>query len=537
MMLRRAAGVLVAGLLLTFGAAIRVMAMPGATPWPELGGALLLLAVVGLSFRSRRVRDYLGVILEASLFLTAGWFIYLAALARFEPSSLIGLPAVYATLGVAYALSSAHRARTALFMVIAALGLVAGAIASPTPAPWLAIASVAVTGAVALVVIAALFAVHGRHLAARRHYESVIDQAEEGIFLLDVAESVVRRANPSFCRMSGWTIRELAETSPAEMFALEENGRAPDFRSVAEAGRVLDCLLRRQDGELIPVELRADRLDQGSRSLLSVVVKDVVARREYEERLKSVKQSLEEITRFKSSLLANMSHEVRTPLSSILGWAAVLNDELPERQRELVHLIENSGRRLLNTLNSMIELAHLHANTMNIRPALVDANEVVQSTVRGMEGLAREKGLRLDVELSAEPAWVRLDPRCLHRSLVHLLDNAIKFTSFGHVSVTVQRDQGHVRVSVEDTGAGIGEEFLPMIFDEFKQESAGLSRNHEGNGLGLPIARRLVEMAGGHIEVQSEQGRGSTFTISVVAVAAPAVHELHIEEHRFAQVS
>lgn len=536
-MLRRAAGVLVAGLFLTFGTAMRMQVAADAVVWPEILCGILQLAVVAASFRSVTVERHLGIIQQAFCILAAGWFIYLAALAQFEPAVLVGIPTVVPALGIAFALTTERIDRTALFLTLAPAALAVVGIAAPESVPWLLIASTGTAGAVATFALAAWFGSHRRHQAAREHHRMIVDQADEGIFLLDVERNTFLHVNPAFCRMTGRTAPELTDMTPDALFSAEPGGRAPDFRSVAEMGAAVESLLRKPDGEYLPIELRAARVDRAGRGAVSVVVEDVVARREYEERLRSVKQSLDEITRFKTSLLSNMSHEVRTPLSSILGWAAVLNDELPDRQRELVCLIENSGRRLLNTLNSVIELAHLHANTMKLRPALIDANDAVASTVSGMAGVAEEKGLRLDVEPAGEPAWVCLDTRCLHRSLVHLLDNAIKFTEHGHIVVRVRTDGKQVLVVVEDTGTGIGEEFLPSIFDEFKQESAGLSRDHEGNGLGLPIARRLVEMSGGRIDVVSTRGVGSTFTISLAAASAPVVQELSFEARRYAQVS
>jgi signal transduction histidine kinase len=261
------------------------------------------------------------------------------------------------------------------------------------------------------------------------------------------------------------------------------------------------------------VELHIDKIRYADRFVYSVVVHDVSSRREYEDRLLTAKENAEQIARFKSTLLANMSHEIRTPLSSILGWTTVLNEEVPEEQRELLALIKQSGHRLQRTLDSVLELAHLDANARLVQPRLVDLFEEVQAVASDMQLRAKRKGIALTVEHRCSDAFTRLDVTCLRRVLNHLVDNALKFTSKGSVVIAVNRSATELRIDIRDTGVGISKDFMPSIFEEFKQESDGLNRDHEGNGLGLPIVRRLVRLMNGRITVQSRRGEGSTFSI------------------------
>ena len=238
--------------------------------------------------------------------------------------------------------------------------------------------------------------------------------------------------------------------------------------------------------------------------------------------LQRAKEAAEEMARLKSAFLANMSHEIRTPLTSIIGFAEVMRDGDEPPYRDLSAMIHESGLRLLETLNSVLDFARLEASQTVLDAEVMDVAAAVPRGVQVLEPLARRKGLTLSVEIRAAPAWARLDPGALQRMLNNLVGNAVKFTERGGVTVAVGVTESAVQVQVVDTGVGIAPDFLPHLFDDFRQESTGISRSHEGSGLGLAITRRLVELSGGTVEVTSEKGRGSTFTLAFPRVPAAA---------------
>ena len=217
--------------------------------------------------------------------------------------------------------------------------------------------------------------------------------------------------------------------------------------------------------------------------------------------------------RLKDSFLANMSHEIRTPLTGILGFAQVLSTEVDDSQRELVTFIQEGGKRLLNTLNSVLDLAQLQANAIELHEFPMDVCTEVHNSALLLEPMARMQGLDFVVEVPEEPVVSVLDQRCLNRIVSNLVSNAVKFTDAGTITVQVAREKEDALIRVVDTGVGISDQFIPFLFDEFKQESTGLSRSHEGSGLGLAITRRLVELMHGSISAQSEKGAGTTFTV------------------------
>ncbi|NBC18002.1 MAG: PAS domain S-box protein [Bacteroidetes bacterium] len=240
---------------------------------------------------------------------------------------------------------------------------------------------------------------------------------------------------------------------------------------------------------------------------------DVTERTEYEHHLKEAKEQAEDLARLKSAFLANMSHEIRTPLTGIIGFASVLDDEVSEEHREIVTLIRHSGERLMETLNSVLDLARLEAGALDIEPTLLNLIEEVTETARLFQSMSDEKDLPLRIETPRQPVHALLDRAALHRVLSNLLSNAIKFTESGHVALTLTVEDDDAVITVEDTGIGISDDFMPHLFDEFKQESTGLARSHTGSGLGLAITRRLVEQMGGAIEVESTKGEGTCFIL------------------------
>ena len=240
----------------------------------------------------------------------------------------------------------------------------------------------------------------------------------------------------------------------------------------------------------------------------------VAERDAYEQELIAAIERAEATDRVKSAILNNMSHELRTPLTAILGFTEVLSTEVEVRHQEFVDYIDQNGRRLLDTLNAILDLATLESRMMVLDHQPTNIVEAARRAVSLFKAAADEKGLALRVEALPEVIAVT-DPKALDRVLYQLLSNALKFTDEGEVVVGVAAEAGQVCIQVCDTGIGINEKFLPEVFEAFKQESEGLSRNHEGSGLGLTLTQCLVHLMDGSIHAESVQGQGSTFSVTL----------------------
>ncbi|HYE58008.1 MAG TPA: ATP-binding protein [Rhodothermales bacterium] len=248
-------------------------------------------------------------------------------------------------------------------------------------------------------------------------------------------------------------------------------------------------------------------------------------RRRTEEELAVARDRAEEMARLKDAFLASMSHEIRTPLMAILGYSELLREMAPPELRDYADQIEAGGHRLLDTLTSVLDFAKIEAGQMQPSFTVVDAVGVARGVESELRGIATRKGLDLIVDAPVEPVQVRGDSGFVHRALYNLVSNALKFTEHGEVRISVNYERDVATLVVRDTGPGISEEFLPHLFEEFRQESQGESRRHEGSGLGLAITRRLVECMHGSVEVQSRLGAGARFTLRL-----PIAHEAVLEQ-------
>jgi signal transduction histidine kinase len=235
-------------------------------------------------------------------------------------------------------------------------------------------------------------------------------------------------------------------------------------------------------------------------------------------------RELEAASRHKSDFLATMSHELRTPLNAIIGFSEVLHEqmfgELNERQAAYVRDVLEAGKHLLSLINEVLDLAKIEAGRMELDLSEVAVPDVLRSAVSMQSERASRNGIAL--ALTTEPAEIEItaDERRLRQIVFNLLSNAVKFTpADGRVDVSAQLNDGQVEIAVADTGPGIAAEDRETIFEEFEQAADG-KKEEEGTGLGLPLSRKLVELHGGRLWVESEIGRGSTFRFTL-----PVRHE------------
>ena len=242
-------------------------------------------------------------------------------------------------------------------------------------------------------------------------------------------------------------------------------------------------------------------------------------RSRYERELVLAKERAEASAQLKSTILDNISHEIRTPITAILGYSQILSEEVGGGLQEFADYILRNGERLQKTLNAILDLSQLEADEM---PLLLEPTDLGQAATEALSRFrpeAEAKGLALRYSGPASAVAARLDPLALGRVLDHLVGNAVKFTERGEVVVEAGGASSGAYLEVRDTGIGIGEAFLPHLFEAFKQESDGLSRTHEGSGLGLTVARHLVERMGGTIHVESRKGEGTTFVVRFPSAA------------------
>lgn len=355
----------------------------------------------------------------------------------------------------------------------------------------------------------------------RERLARVAAQISEGVVLTDTMGNVVW-VNEAFTRLLGYRLDEVQGKhieailhGPKTDRDTLQRMRLRLLRGRSVRGRLCHY---RKDGSGFWDEVKIDLFydEYGQHVGYIGRMTDVTALMKAGQQLREAKKRAEEASRLKSAFLANMSHEIRTPLTGILGFTELLDEELENRNqadlREFTQIIDRSARRLLTLLNDLLDLSKIEANRLELQLQPTDVEEVTRQAVQLMHPMALEKGLRLEL-ISNHPPLAWSDPNRLHQVVVNLISNAIKFTDQGYVRVTLGQKQKYVQLVVEDTGCGIHPEFLPHLFEPFRQEHEGLLQKHQGAGLGLAIVKRLIDLMNGQISVHSIPNQGTRFEV------------------------
>jgi PAS domain S-box-containing protein len=339
----------------------------------------------------------------------------------------------------------------------------------------------------------------------------------------------VRQWNAAAERMFGWREHEVVGR-PLPIFAGADESTVLARMERARSGEVSNgCEARalRRDGSAIDASLSLAPLRNGGGGIHGVIaiVDDITARKSAEREIARLYEEAQEANRTKDAFLATLSHELRTPLNAMLGWVRMLRTgELPyARRAQALEVIERNTVAQVRLIEDILDVSRIVSGKLGMRAEPVDLAQVVEAATESAGPAAERAGLELKVteDTGDAPVTTIGDAQRLQQVVGNLLSNAVKFTpSGGRVEVTLQRLPGAARIVVRDTGTGIQPSFLPRMFERFRQADIGTARTHGGLGLGLAIARYLVEGHGGTIAAESAgPGQGSTFTVTIPTVS------------------
>ena len=278
-----------------------------------------------------------------------------------------------------------------------------------------------------------------------------------------------------------------------------------EYEIIHKNGRVIIFSI---DGRII-------KNSKGEFNQAYIVMFNITERKIAEEEIIKAKEKAEEMSKLKSNFLANMSHELRTPLVGMLGFSDLLQNVLEGEYKEYASVINKSGNRLLKTLNDILNFSKIEAEKIEIVENVVLIDEIIKDEVNLFTPTAQKKDLYITYKLPKTNIKALTDQTLLAEILDNLINNAIKFTVKGGINIFLQLKDKEFIIKVEDSGIGIPENKIENIFEEFRQASEGISRNFEGTGLGLTIVKKYVECLKGNISVESEEGVGTSFIVTL----------------------
>lgn len=363
-----------------------------------------------------------------------------------------------------------------------------------------------------------------------RRYRLLADHSSDVIAVYDL-HGRFSYLSPSITDLLGYDPDELVGRTTFEIIDPDDHARLRQaFAEAAASDTPLSIEYRAltKDGRTRWLEARPRyrRDPQGRIVEITDTVRDVTDRKERENALAEARQAAESATRAKSNFLAHMSHEIRTPMNGVIGFTELLRaTDLAPEQRRYVEMIAETGDTMMRLLNDILDISRIDAGQMQLMLKPVDPRHQLRGVIRLLEPAAAGKGLILSLMTDdALPAMVVVDPLRLRQVMLNLTGNAIKFTHEGRVSIEARIEGADaerlVRIDVRDTGIGIAPDKLSVIFDTFAQADQSIAHNYGGSGLGLAITRQLVELMGGRLEVVSEPGFGSTFTVLLPLIQA-----------------
>ncbi|MDP3671334.1 MAG: response regulator [Telluria sp.] len=362
----------------------------------------------------------------------------------------------------------------------------------------------------------------------------ILSIADDAIICVD-GELKIILFNQGAERLFGWnagevTGRELNLLLPARFHAGHSKHIAEFAHSNSSARQMAErrsIFGIRKDGSEFPAEASISKLQAENGLIHTVILRDISVRKAYERELEQARETAEAAMLAKSMFLANMSHEIRTPLNAVIGMTSLLlNTHVDDEQRDYAETIRASGEVLLTIINDILDYSKIDIGKLEIERHPFDLRRCIEESLDLLSSNASEKNINLAYFIDdSVPAALVGDVTRLRQVLVNLLSNSIKFTHHGEVLVSVAAclvDElaYEVEFSVKDSGIGIPEQRLPELFQSFTQVDASTTRKYGGTGLGLTISKRLTEVMGGRMWVESEVGVGSTFSFTIVAEAS-----------------
>jgi PAS domain S-box-containing protein len=365
-------------------------------------------------------------------------------------------------------------------------------------------------------------------LADSEQLYRLLSENSNDLICLHTLDGSYQFVSSSVTQLLGYTPKELIGTDPYSIIHPDDHEflrNQPHQQTIdGQSVQNISYRMRKKDGTYVWMEAYTQPIEEnGKVTGFQTSSRDITVRKEYEDALSEAKEKAEQTSKYKSEFLSSMSHEIRTPLNAIIGLADILLKRNPrEEQIKIFRMLKNSGDNLLTIVNDILDFSKVEAGKMELEETVFNLIETGKEVVQLFHEKAENKKIKLLFEADSDlPAMIMGDQGKIRQVLTNLVSNSIKFTSAGHVDMSIQlvnkEDKRYtILFSVSDTGIGIEADKLSLIFESFAQAGQDTARKYGGTGLGLAIVKRLINLMGSEIYVESEPGNGSRFFFTLL---------------------
>jgi PAS domain S-box-containing protein len=356
-------------------------------------------------------------------------------------------------------------------------------------------------------------------------YQLLFEQSNDAIFMLDGLKVI--ELNKKMKDIFGYSEEEIMGMDVAILSPeTQQNGtssriKAQEYVNLALKNGSLrfEWIHQRKNGEKFPCDINLNTIVHNKKRFVIATLRDISIQKEAEKNLIEAKEKAEKSDRLKSEFLAQMSHEIRTPINAIVNFSSLLkmdlDEKLDEENKMCFSAIESSATRLMRTINLILNMSEIESDTYEPNFEQIDiAKQIIEPIQTEFKYVAKEAGLEF-IFINEVPSTktLKVDNYTMSQTLSNLVDNAIKYTNEGKVEIKFYTTGDQYIIDVSDTGIGISQRYLPMLFDKFSQEDQGYTRQFEGNGLGLALVKEYCEINNADIQVESVKGMGTKFSI------------------------